>query len=155
MKLTALALILLYLAPGLARSEPVIIIGGLSKHIGYPVPLRENHPALGVEYKDFEVAIYQNSLDRKSIAAAYIKRPWSYKGVAIGYRIGFATGYPEGTKRTGYDGQSYTLQGTYKGVMPQAQIIFTKHVGVLLIDVGIAPVSTVTFKIKNDIIKYI
>jgi len=144
---TLLTVILLTLSLN-TLADKKYIIGGFSKHMGYPVPLNEVHPGVGVETNNIELAVYQNSLDRESFAVAYVDRPWYIKGVKVGYRLGVASGYPDDTQREGYDGRMYNLRGTYNGFMPQAQLVFSKGFGPVYVDLGVAPVTTLTFKVR-------
>lgn len=139
-------IIILLMIPALCQADR-LILGGFSKHHGSPVPLNESHPGIGIEKNDFEYAIYKNSIDKTSFAFAVIKRPFSFFGFDFGYRIGFGTNYEE-DKRRGYDGRMYSLENTFNGIQPQAQIVVTKNFNYAAIDLGISRVSSIILKIN-------
>ncbi len=124
-----------------------LIIGGFSKHIGYPVELNESHPAIGLERDGVEYTFYHNSLERTSFALTRINRKAISKHFSIGARFGIATGYDDYTTK-GKDGRNYTMNGMPLGLMPQAQFLITHESKYLTIDLGLAPISTLIFKVN-------
>lgn len=139
-------LITLLLIPSLASADK-LILGGVSKHIGYPVPLNEVHPAIGLERDGFEYVVYKNSLERPSFAITRIARKQVHKNFSTGIRLGIATGYGDATVE-GYDGRDYSMDGLPLGLMPQAQFLISHHTRWTTIDLGLANVSTLTFKVE-------
>jgi len=135
----------LVLACTIAQADK-LIIGGVSEHIGSPVPLNETHPGLGIERNGYELAVYHNSLDRVSFVVAKLRQPWRLGPVKAGYRIGLATGYEDAT-REGYDGRPYSMDGVVGGLMPQVQAVFSYSLGGVTMDAGLSAVSTLTFKV--------
>lgn len=122
-----------------------LIIGGVSRHFGYPVDLNEKHPSIGLERKGFEYVIYKNSLERYSLAVSTIGRKPINKYLSYGARIGIATNYPTTTRVK--NGQSYTMEALPLNLMPQVQAIITADYKVLSIDLGLGMVSSLVFKI--------
>ncbi len=72
-----------------------IILGGASHHFDTikHYDFNEENPAIGFQRKDLEIAVYKNSLYRTSLSVTKIKQPIKYKGLDIGIRYGFASGY--------------------------------------------------------------
>jgi len=124
-----------------------LIVGGFSKHIGYPVPLNETHPALGLERDGVEYSFYHNSLERTSFAITRISRKPISDSFSIGARFGLATGYGDATVE-GYDGRDYTMDGLPLGIMPQAQFMISHESKYLTVDLGLSQVSSLIFKVN-------
>lgn len=139
-------LIILLFIPSLVNADK-LILGGFSKHLGYPVPLNESHPAIGIEKNNTEYVFYHNSLNRTSFAITKLNRKPITDNVSYGFRVGIATGYNDFTT-TGYDGKSYSMRGMPLGLMPQAQFLLSHQSKYITTDLGISVISTLTFKLN-------
>jgi hypothetical protein len=155
-----------------------LILGGVSHHFvevldnncGY----NEEHPALGLERNEWEFGAYKNSIENTSLFVAKVGRPWKLtSSISMGYRVGIASGYKgktecesnlkpywETTRTINEDGREVVkatyntprpLQdnfNSYKGLLPQAHLLFTYETKRATFDLGVGVVSTLTFKLN-------
>lgn len=157
------------LIPSLVCADK-LILGGVSHHapsLGHKCPLNEKHPAIGLERSGWEYGAYYNSFKRTSFFVSKIDRPWQWKGLHFGYRVGLASGYGEPLT---CENKEFTLYQSkvddvvyyyaeqkddlreefdnYKGFIPQAQFIVSYGAKYTTLDFGIGLVSTLTFKLN-------
>lgn len=165
------------LIPSLVCADK-LILGGVSHHYmpaldnncGY----NEEHPALGLERKGWEFGVYKNSIEKPSAFIAKVSRPFEITdSFSIGYRVGIASGYKgktecesklepywETTKTVDENGReriraTYNTPrplednfNSYKGLLPQAHLLFTYETEKATFDLGVGVVSTLTFKLN-------
>lgn len=142
-------ILILLLIPSLSYGDK-LIVGGVSKHfVGAPYELNERHNALGIEKDGYEAGIYKNSVNSKSIFISKIARPWKLKdGFSAGYRFGIANGYDVVIETRDSDGAFRDRQVSKSGLIPQAQFLISHESKYLTVDLGLAPVSTLIFKVN-------
>lgn len=142
--------ILLLLLPVLANADK-LIIGGLSKHFEALTYIpNEKHQAIGYERDGLEIAYYRNSINKNSLSVSKIDRLWKLdNGFSVGYKFGIANGYtgsimPDADK----DGTPEPVDANKYGLMPLAQFIISHESKYFTVDLGLAPVSTLIFKVN-------
>ena len=140
----------------LLLSAPVhadkLILGGVSHHFNNiyntNYDFNEIHESLGYERGNLELGAFNNSVERTSYFIAFIDRPWTIgKGFSAGYRFGLATGYKD-VEWVNDEGEDKTTKFINGGILPQAQFLLSYQAKLFTIDLGIAPVSALTFKLN-------
>ena len=82
---------------GATADDFYFITGAFSKHYSY-AGQNETHPSVGIQYNNFSaIYIEKNSIENQSIQIAYGDNFVKSKWIDLGYRIGIATGYQDGT----------------------------------------------------------
>ena len=148
-------IILLSLLPVFAHADfkpDKLIVGGFSYHFDGVFDTRyefnEKHKAIGLEFKDFEIGAYENSVYKTSYFIAHIKRPWKITdSLSAGYRFGLASGY-ESIEWKNEDGKIITTDFIKGGIFPQAQFLLSHESKYITVDLGISVVSTLNFKLN-------
>ncbi len=127
-----------------------LILGGFSYHTSAEqrAVLNQEHQAIGIQYKDFELTyIANNSFENESIYAAYTKELVSSKHFDFNAVFGAATGYHE---IESYKGWKFTNSFVMGDLMPLAGVqLETKLSKHFSIDTTFL-ISVTTFNLKYN-----
>ena len=143
-------LLITLLTPSIVSADK-LILWGISHHFGLNNSIvNESHPAIGVEMDSgLEYGVYYNSVRRSSVFVSKVARPIKLKnGFSAGYRVGVASGYVKHVKSNNPNKDGVIMPATYKGFMPQAQLIMSHESKYITVDLGLSVVSTIIFKIN-------
>lgn len=137
-----LILTVLLLVSSIAQADKYLILGGFSDHPFSKHEYNEVHPAIGIQYNKIEASyIPSNSIEREGFSLSYLDLK-DGKSFDYGYRVGVAYGYKDDSRLAGI--QDFIVSG----FLPVTQFVISKEVGRITADLGLAPVSTLTFKIS-------